>query len=289
MKTKTFLLSLVGLSAISLFSFTKNTGTIGAYSHFDARFSGGADFGKTGAPGENNCTQCHSGTAIANSTVTFLSFSGTNNKYIPGSTYTINVELVGAPSPTNGFEIVALRNSDDANVGSITITDVANTQLKNGNSRTYVTHTSTGSTISSWNFDWTAPINPEGDITFYVATNVSNDNGGTSGDEIHLKELVIQQDASSAVIEQAPIVDLDNSLKLLNNNNFITTTIIAEQTKDILTSVLSLSGKVIYSNYEVLNKGNNTLETIDFNQFAKGIYIINYKVGNDLMSRKILI
>lgn len=289
MKTKTLLLSIVGLSAISLFSFTKNTSGIGVYNHFDARFSGGAQFGKTGAPGEQNCTQCHSGNPISNSTVSLISFSGTNNKYIPGSTYTINVELVGAPSPKNGFEIVALRNSDDANVGSITITNATNTQLKSGNSRTYVTHTSSGSSSTSWNFDWTAPTNGEGDITFYLAGNISNDNGSTSGDEVHLKELVIQEDASSTVIEQDIIVDIDNSLKIINNDNYVTTNLTVQKANDILVSVLSLSGKVVYSNYEVVNKGSNTLQSIDFNQFSKGIYIINYKIGNDLISRKILI
>lgn len=289
MKTKTLLLSIVGLSAISLFSFTKNTSGIGVYNHFDARFSGGAQFGKTGAPGEQNCTQCHSGNPISNSSVSLINFSGTNNKYIPGSTYTINVELVGAPSPTNGFEIVALRNSDDTNVGSISITNATNTQLKSGNSRTYVTHTSSGNSSTSWNFDWTAPINGEGDITFYLAGNISNNNGNTAGDEVHLKELVIQEDLSSAVIEQDPIVDIDNSLKLLNNNNYITTNLTAQESSDIKVSVLSLSGKVIYSNYEIVNKGSNTLQTIDFNQFSKGIYIINYQIGNDLISRKVLI
>lgn len=289
MKTKTLLLSIVGLSAISLFSFTKNTSGIGVYNHFDARFSGGAQFGKTGAPGEQNCTQCHSGNPISNSSVSLINFSGTNNKYIPGSTYTINVELVGAPSPTNGFEIVALRNSDHANVGSIAITNATNTQLKSGNSRTYVTHTSSGVSSTSWNFDWTAPTNGEGDITFYLAGNISNNNGTTAGDEVHLKELVIQEDLSSAVIEQDPIVDIDNSLKLLNNNNYITTNLTAQESSDIKVSVLSLSGKVIYSNYEIVNKGSNTLQTIDFNQFSKGIYIINYQIGNDLISRKVLI
>ena len=289
MKSKTLLISIVGLSAISLFSFTKNSGTIGIYNHIDAKNSSGAPTGKTGAPGENNCTQCHSGNAISNSAVAFISFSGTNNKYIPGSTYTINVELVGAPSPKNGFEIVALRNSDDTNIGNIAITDATNTQLKTGGGRTYVTHTSSGNSITSWNFDWTAPTNQEGDITFYVASIVSNNNGGSSGDEVHLKELVIQEDASSAVIEQETIVDLDNSLKLLNDNNYITTTLNSDESNDILTTVVSLNGKVIYSNYGVISKGKNTLETIDFNQFSKGIYIINYKIGNNILSRKVLI
>lgn len=289
MNTKILLLSIVGISAISLFSFTKNIESFGDYNHVDAKHSGGALVGKTGAPGEPNCTQCHSGFAIPNSSVTTINFSGVNNIYVPGSTYTMSVDLPTAASPKNGFEIVALRNSDDTNVGSFTITDATNTQLKIGGGRTYVTHTSTGNGITTWSFDWEAPTNPEGDITFYVAANQSDNGGSTANDEIHLKELVIQEDVSSAVIEQETIVDIDNSLKIINDNNYIKTNLSVNNASDIFTSVIALNGNVIYSNNAILVKGNNNLEPIDFNQFSKGIYIINYKIGTQLISRKILI
>lgn len=288
MKIKTILISIVGLSTISLFSFTKESENFKKYNHSDAKNSAGANVGYTGAPGDlGNCTNCHGGTiALTNSSVAFISFSGTNNKYIADSTYTVNVELVGAPSPTNGFEIVALKNTDDSNIGTFTITDAINTKLRNGNSRSYVTHTSDGNSITSWNFNWTAPSNGVGDITFYLASNVSNDNGFSSGDEIHLKELVIQEDITNSISEDN---NIDNNLILLNNNNIITTKLTANESNDVLTSVLSLSGQIIYSNYGIVFKGENTLETIDFNQFPKGIYIIKYKIGNELITRKVLI
>lgn len=197
--------------------------------------------------------------------------------------------MVGAPTSKNGFEIVALRNSDDTDIGTITITDGTNTQLKIGGARTYVTHTDDGNAITSWNFDWTAPINGEGDITFYLASNVSNNNGLTTGDEIHLNQLVIQEDVSSKIIEEDPIVAIDNSLKLINNNNYITTNLTVKEANDVFITVLSLSGKIVYSTYDIVNKGSNTLQPIDFNSFSSGIYIINYKIGNHLISRKILI
>jgi len=295
MNTKTLLLSIVGLSTISLLSFTKNIGVIGNYNHFDALYSSGAEDGKTGAPGPNgtvgepNCTQCHNGFAIPNSPVTNINFSGTNNKYIPGSTYNITVELPTAPSPKNGFEIVALRNSDHTNIGSFTITDATNTQLKMGNSRTYVTHTSSGNSVTTWSFDWTAPTNPEGDITFYVAANQSDNSGSTSGDEVHLKQLVIQEDASSAVIEQNTIVDIDNSLKIFNDNNWINTSIFIEKSTQITTTVMTLNGQIIYTNSMLLEKGKNNLNPIDLTQKSKGIYIINYTIDHQIISRKVFI
>ena len=195
----------------------------------------------------------------------------------------------GNLSPKNGFEIVALRNSDHTNIGSFAITDATNTQLKMGSGRTYVTHTSSGNSITSWSFDWTAPTNPEGDITFYVAANQSDNSGSTSGDEIHLKQFVIQEDASSAVIEQNEIVDIDNSLKIVNNNNSINTSLFVENSTQITTTVMTLNGQVIYTNNTLLEQGKNNLNPIDLTQQSKGIYIINYTIDHQIISRKVFI
>ncbi len=291
MNTKTLLLSIVSLSTLSLFSFTKNIEAIGDFNRVDALHAAGAIAGRTGAPGEFNCTQCHNdAAAISNSSVISLNFSGANEKYIPGSTYTLTVDLPAATSPKNGFEIVALRNSDNANIGAFTITDAINTQLKNGGlSRSYVTHTTTGNSVTTWSFDWVAPTNPEGDITFYLAVNQSNNNGITSGDEIHLQELVIEEDASSSVIEQNLIVDIDNSLRIINEYNELKTSLEVEEPNQISMQLMTLNGKVVYFNSASLIKGINYLEPIEVGQYAKGIYIISYHIDDHIISRKIML
>ncbi len=279
-------LSLVGISAVSLISFTKNNGTIGVYNHFEALNGAGAQFGKTGAPGEQNCTQCHSGIAITNSSAASMTFSGAANLYIPGSTYSMTVSLPSG-SPKNGFEIVALRMSDDASIGTFSLTDATNTQLKMGMGRTYVTHTSAGNSQSTWSFDWVAPATNEGNIKFYYAANLTNNNGTTSGDEIHLVELVIEADPSSAIVEQTEIVDIDNSLKIRTEGKIFTPSFDLENDKAVSVTVVSLSGKSVYSNSERLHKGSNTLNSIDLSNQAKGIYIINFSFGNETISRKV--
>lgn len=285
MKKTTLLLSIVGLSAISLISFTKNNGTIGVYNHFELN-AAGSQFGKTGAPNENNCTQCHSGTAIANSTAASITFSGVANLYTPGSTYSMTVALPSV-SPKNGFEIVALRTSDNANVGTFVLTDASNTQLKMGMGRTYVTHTASGNGQSSWSFDWTAPTTNEGNIKFYYAGNLTNNDGATSGDETHLVELVIEADPSSAIVEQTEIVDIDNSLNIERVGNLFTPSFDVNEAKAVSISVFTLNGATVYSNTENLQKGNNVINTIDLSSQAKGVYIINFTFGNEVISRKV--
>ena len=43
-------------------------------------YTNGSPTGKTGAPGENNCTQCHSGSVNDGSLFSNLSFSGVNGE-----------------------------------------------------------------------------------------------------------------------------------------------------------------------------------------------------------------
>ncbi len=288
MKNRTiFLLTACCLTSFIL-SFDKNEGTTGTYNHFETINGAGAQFGKTGAPNEQNCTQCHAGFAIANSSAASINFSGISNLYTPGSTYSITVSLPSV-SPKNGFEIVALRTSDNVNVGTFIITDATNTQLKMGNGRTYVTHTSAGNSMNTWTFDWTAPITNEGNIKFYFAGNLSNNNGMTTGDEIHLLEMLIEADPTNSIIEQHEIVDIDNSLKIKTEGNIITPTFDLSNTKNVTISILNLEGKVVYSNSKNLQKGKNCLIPIDLSSNVKGIYILNVSLDNGIVSRKIYV
>jgi hypothetical protein len=65
--------------------------------------------GRTGAPGEANCTQCHSGTVQSGTgvnTVTIANGMTPITNYTPGVTYNVAVSFATA-STKNGFQIVA--------------------------------------------------------------------------------------------------------------------------------------------------------------------------------------
>ena len=148
--------------------------------------------GKTGAPGENNCTQCHAG--VINSNGGSVSISGITD-YQPGQTYSLSVTVTDASSSLFGFSAVALQASGD-NGGSLTAGTDNHTEILNiaGFPRNYVTHNLNGGASSgshTFNFTWTAPATDIGDITFYVTANAANGNGGTSGDHIYSTSLVV--------------------------------------------------------------------------------------------------
>lgn len=129
-----------------------------------------------------NCTDCHSGTATATTTVATITTNIPASGYVPGTTYTVTATATYAGKTKFGFE-VSPQNSAGTKLGTLINTGTA-TKLV-GTSK-YVTHTSAGTTGTTgshtWSFNWTAPAAGSGPVTFYGSFLVTNANGSTSGD-----------------------------------------------------------------------------------------------------------
>ena len=143
--------------------------------------------GKTGAPGDGLCTECHNTPPAG--VMGNISLSGLPAMVMPNTTYTITLtsNVTGGSPLTGGFQLVAL-NSNLQNSGNLTaLTSDVGTSTSAG--REYVEHRGAkpiaGNTVS-WTFDWTAPASAPGvgQITLYAASNLTNDNGSNTGDRI---------------------------------------------------------------------------------------------------------
>ena len=150
---------------------------------------------KTGAPGEGNCSDCHSGNSL--NTVGGSLLLTVPNTYVPGMVYDIVVKLERDSQKRWGFEMTALTNSN-TRAGTFSTTD-ANTQAENENNRQYIKQTTVGTAqgtqdMHSWRFRWTAPSTNVGPITFYAAGNAADGTFGTNNDYIYT------QKATSAVV-----------------------------------------------------------------------------------------
>ena len=153
-------------------------------------FSGGPGDGRTGAPGEGLCTDCHAGTANSGDG-TFL-ISGVPAMYGSGATYILEVELQDPGQQRWGFELTAIDESGNG-AGFFSVTDAVNTQLSDNVApgKDYMKQTSSGTYNGtadgpvSWSFDWTAPDTSAGIVTFYAAGNAADANGSTSGDFVY--------------------------------------------------------------------------------------------------------
>ncbi len=184
MKKLLYILSLTGAMFILLTS--------------ELNYSTGSPGGRTGSPGDggNTCTECHGGTA--NFQEGWITSNIPVDGYTPGETYTITATGSHSGVGKFGFEITS---EDEAaqKVGTIIVTNADENQLVNGN--TSITHKSAGTMPSgnskTWMFDWTAPAEGTGNVTFYGAFNAANGNGNNTGDVIYTSSLAVPEASSS--------------------------------------------------------------------------------------------
>ena len=161
--------------------------------------SNGPGGGYTGAPSENNCTNCHGSFSLQTSGVNFnrikLDIPFTGGGYIPDSTYLIKISYKESGKSVFGFQVTALDAKNNEAAGTFTAND-SRTSTGNytisGKTRYYAEHTSSGtSTVATdsvaWFVRWKAPNKNLGTIRFHLNLNVTNANGSTSGDYIYKK------------------------------------------------------------------------------------------------------
>jgi hypothetical protein len=154
-------------------------------------FSGGPPDGRTGAPGEGLCTDCHT-SFPPNSGDGSLTLSGLPDYYEPSTTYALTVTLADSNQSRWGFELCAKFDDDQQQAGTITVTDATNTQSSESAGITYLKQTSAGTYNGQshgpvfWSFDWTSPgAKVPGRVWFYVAGNAANGNNNNQGDYIY--------------------------------------------------------------------------------------------------------
>lgn len=157
------------------------------------KYSGGGPTGYSGDPASdfNNCTYCHSGVEAQTDTA-WITSDIPGSGYLPNTTYTITATATSSGIEKFGFQI-SPQNSEGTLLGTLASSDSETALTSNSE---YITHTSEGTTGSgskTWTFDWTSPEPGTGDVTFYGAFNLANNDGRSSGDTIVLSTLAINE------------------------------------------------------------------------------------------------
>lgn len=249
--------------------------------------SAGAAGGKTGAPGEVNCTSCHSGTAldgISENVLMVLDGATPVNSYVPGTTYTVALSMSSNPAK-KGFQATAL---DGTNSMAGTFVASANTNVI-GTTRKYANHKSTSntSTTMAWGWSWTAPATNVGDVTFYVATNKANDNGFDTGDAIYLSQHVL---TSTLGIEEQANEDANFSAGYSATNNSLSLNFTTLSAGEMNVNIMDMNGRSVFT-YNLGNAqiGENKEKVVLPEDLKNGVYVVNFFVNNNAMSAKIMI
>ncbi len=241
--------------------------------------SSGAISEHTGAPGEQSCgrSSCHNVMPNQGNATIAIEFSDADDRYRVGETYTMSASITNAATPArNGFQIVAL-DENNKNVGEWLLTEPNRTKIESGFSfrdRRYITHTSAGNQQTSWSFNWKAPTDAVGQITFYLALLDANNNGSSSGDRLYTtsKNILFDQVSSTENIEH-------QSDMLVNN--------LADEYLQ-----LNYTGTAEYFLFNVngqLMQQGVAQQTISTQTLENGIYFLSLKIPSFSTTQKIVV
>jgi len=285
------------INTLSILSFAATFALAG----YSVKKVTGSHPGSTGAPGEMTCSQigCHFDAQVITNAVNnnTLIFSGQDSSYYPGQVYTLTLQVQGsAAGPTTrfGFELVALKNSDTLNSGQFYITEANRNQIVSyyidGNLRYSVTHKSEGTpavsdNFNQWVFNWEAPSENAGKITFYYATNCTNDDGTQNGDRIYLHSYQIKPAADVSIKETK-----NESALMVNyrkNDKMIQADFETEANLNVSIFLLDINGKELYTNnlYTTSRKSSISIK----NNYSPGTYLVTIKANGLQLTKKIML
>lgn len=247
----------------------------------------GSPGGRTGAPGDGVCTQCHSGAVQSGSGFNIVSLTQAGNpvtEYTPSTTYQINVSM-STTNAKNGFEIVAL-NPGNTMAGTIAITDATNTKSISAGGKTRVTHKFAGTSLNSWSFNWTSPATNVGAITFYLATNETNSSSSEQGDVIRTSQHVF--DSQAGILENTS--KIETQIGYQSSTNSLNIQLDSKVDGSVFVNVVNLSGKSVFTeNLGTVNAGESAFSVRLDQELTSGIYMINVSVDNNITAKKVFI
>ena len=292
---KHYLLGAGAVALMGLFSFTDfNSAIIEGFSHKTALNANGAPGGKTGAPGETNCTQCHAamGGAQDGSSQNILTVADgitPITSYVPGQTYNVTLTLQSNPAK-RGFSATALDGTNTM-AGTFTGSAIGKTQVNAASGREYATHTVDGNEASEltsgfWLWEWTAPATDVGQVTFYVASNEANDNGTSTGDVIYTSFHPINSAAGVEEVEET-ISALTAGFSAANNKLILDFTTIS--TDDMYVNVVDMNGRSVYQRALGSAMIGENHEEVAMPSIKNGMYVVHFFVGNRATSKKIMV
>lgn len=267
--------------------------------------SSGGHPSSTGAPGEASCadatTGCHANAVVkkdTSNTVNTLQFSAADSSYKPGQTYTITISAFKSGITRFGFEIVALTSAGNSNTGTWVITDGNRTHTLVGSgalaSRKYVTHSLMGtpevsSGLGQWSFKWTAPATNVGNITFYYATNCTNNNSNASGDQLFLSSFEIHPDPSAATSANA-IDRSDYNVSYNGTARQLTVNYTLSTTSKTTVQVFDMQGKLVQGFAPSEKKSGKISESFTLSSAVRnGMYLVHLSAGDQTVTEKLLV
>jgi hypothetical protein len=269
------------ITSLALFVFT-------SISYSNRNF---APVGNTNAPGENTCAKsgCHSsfpvqGNLSSRITITVDGVEMDENfEYTKGTTYNMNF-LINNAKARNGFSLTML-NTNGELIGTLA-TNSNDAQLSNGAAgKKYVGHTNSLG-VSTWDFQWTAPLDSQL-VTIYSIANLTNNNNATTGDSILTKSFsftAMADSVSTAIVSRS----LTEQVQIINsmNNNGVAFNIDVNEVKYFSCEIIDLNGALVFNKEYLLHSGKQHIAIPVLGD--KGLYFLRISSGSNASTYKFI-
>ena len=168
-----------------------------------------------------NCTSCHGGSAV-NSGDGGISLTGLPSLYTPGQTYDLTLSVTGTHARGYGFQLIPKASGSTS--GNLTAVS-SGMGIESG----YAEHRGTSST-GVWNFQWTAPSEDQGAVTFFASGLATGGTSGTAGDSVYTLSQNLSSDpfpyasmdwnaSTGGVIFSSPAIAPDGTIYVGSNDN----------------------------------------------------------------------
>ena len=215
-------ISILGVLGASLL-FQSYSGGIGENSAFHYAMTVKGKSAQISSTAQS-CNICHGGADaapdLANEGGLTFAFSGTNDEYSSGITYTLDL-TIDQSDTRHGYEIIALDSLLNG-VGSFTTTTGTSgtgSYTVDGSAVTYpYSKHDQGFSSATFNTGWTAPTNYEGTVTFYAIAVSANGNSMATGDMVHFDKFSIEHSGNNVSLEE---LDAEDYFTIFSNNGAI--------------------------------------------------------------------
>jgi hypothetical protein len=256
-------------------------------------FSGGPPNGRTNAPGETTCTDCHTTFAL-NSGLGAVTVDGVGGGWLPDVAYDLTVTVADPAAARWGYEFTIL-DGNGASVGQLTVLDNLS-QLSTSGARVYAKQTGAGTQAGTtgsadWTVRWTAPSTPVGPVSIHVAGNAANNNGANSGDHIYTASQVWAQSAVSAA-DLPPVAAVELRPNVPNPFNPRTTIAWSlERASHVRLTVYSLDGRrvrTLVDGSQPAGAGQAAWDGQDARGRAmpSGVYLYRLEAAGEVVARR---
>jgi hypothetical protein len=234
----------------------------------------GAD--RTGSPiGIGTCGSCHDGGNYAPTmNITLLEGDQLVSRYIPGKQYQVKVTLEGKNNPKEyGFQLVALGGANHQQAGIFGQAPAGFRQIILDNRR-YIEQSSPRPS-NTFIIPWTAPMAGTGNVRFYAAGLITNDNGGTGGDSpIHLTTPLTIGEAMSSFVSNIPMLKGEVIISPNPINSMLQVCGNALPEGKLKIRVIDVFGRLQYQS-DIFSDESEMRINIAANDWFPGVYFLN--------------